>query len=575
MKQAAPHRRNPAWRSVGVMLALAVLSLAYVALLEFGRWRDHAIQVDELYFSACAARGLAVGQFPIAGCHDNKGPMILLIHQLVQMASSTYDLVAIKVAAYAVVVLVAGAAAMLAHRLAGPLAGASAAALMLQALVTQASHLALKTETVGVFFLLASLIVAIGPLGRQGAWRLFASGVLLGLAVMTKQTFAFAAVATVGWLGWSSTGNLRARLRTCAAGSVAFGVGVLVPFGIFLLAFALANRQSEFLSAFFVYPSVYGTVGADPLYKRWGWTIGSVLSAMGSTVLMSTLFFGGVLRTILASASQHSGTRAAAQPRVLLLLVTVMMLATLLLAPAFYPYHIVPLQVLMAVFGGVLISDLAIEVHNALPRASPYLFWSVVMPSVLMAASTWSSNGGDWQARGTGSVLQQSQALPDAARGEFAYVLGMRPGFYAYNGLIPASDVLFPWALTGAPANFFFTPPPPGSARALGLAWAQQQASEALFADFRQTPPRHIIVIRDMARAADSKRISDVPGFDEYLHEACVYIQEVGPSDKTDASLYRCTAPEGSQRGQPSTQIQAKPFLAPPIDPRAESKYRP
>ena len=116
VKQAAPHRRNPAWRSVGVMLALAVVSLAYVALLEFGRWRDHAIQVDELYFSACAARGLTVGQFPIAGCHDNKGPMILLIHQLVQMASSTYDLVAIKVAAYAVVLLVAGAAAMLAHR---------------------------------------------------------------------------------------------------------------------------------------------------------------------------------------------------------------------------------------------------------------------------------------------------------------------------------------------------------------------------------------------------------------------------------------------------------------------------
>ena len=544
---AAPRRFNPVWLGVCVMLALALLSLAYLASLEFGRWRHEAIQMDELYFSACAARGLAAGQLPIAGCHDNKGPLILLVHQLVQLVSSAYDLAAIKVAAYTVALLVAGAVAVLAHRLAGPMAAASGAALILQALATDASHLALKTETIGVFFLLASLIVAVGPVTRRGAWRLFASGVLLGMAVVTKQTFAFAAVAVAGWLWWSSTGSASARLRSCMTGSVVFGIGVLVPFAVFLLVFMLDHRQSEFLSSMLIYPSVYGAVATEPLYKRWGWTAGAVLTAMSGTVLLSTLFVGGAIRTILASRSLHKGTRTTARPRMLLLLVTVATFVTLVLAPAFYDYHLVPALALMAVFGGVLISDLAIELHDALPKSTAYLSLSLVAPSVLMATSTWSSNGGQWHTRTSDSVLAQSQALPAAARGEFAYVLGMQPGFYAYNGLIPASDVMYPWALLGAPQNPLFTPAPPGSVRAHGLAWAQQQATANLFADFHQTPPRYILVVRNMARAADSKRVSDVPGFDEYLQEACVYLKEVGASDKKDASLYQCTKPAGRQ----------------------------
>jgi len=544
---AALHRLKPVWRSVGAMLGLALLSLGYLAWLEFGQWAGQAIQIDELYFSACAARGLAVGQLPIAGCHDNKGPLILLMHQLVQMASSAYNLVAIKAAAYVVVLLMVGAVAWLAHRLAGLLAAASAAALVLQALVTQASHLALKTETVGVFFLLASLIVATRPVARSGAWRLFASGVLLGMAVVTKQTFAVAAVATVGWLWWSSAGSPGVRLRSCATRSAVFCIGVLVPFGVFMLIFMREHRQSEFLSSMLIYPSVYGAVATEPFYKRWGWTTGAVLGAMGSTLLLSTLCVGGVIRTLITSRSQHSGKKAATRSRMLLLLVTVATFFTLVLAPAFYSYHLVPAQALMAVFGGVLISDLASELRDVPPKATFYLSLSLVVQSVLMAATTWSSNGGEWHTRNSDSVLAQSLALPAAARGEFAYVLGMRPSFYAYNGLIPASDVLYPWALRGAPQNSFFSPPPVGSARARGLAWAQEQATAALFADFHRTPPRYILVVWSMARSADSRRVSDVPGFDEYLQEACVYLQDVGASDKKDASLYQCSEPRHRQ----------------------------
>ena len=50
-----------------------------------------------------------------------------------------------------------------------------------------------------------------------------------------------------------------------------------------------------------------------------------------------------------------------------------------------------------------------------------------------------------------------------------------------------------------------------------------------------------------MARSADSRRVSDVPGFDEYLQEACVYLQDVGASDKKDASLYQCSEPRHRQ----------------------------
>ena len=138
-----------------VALALAVAALSGLLVLEFGAWRGEAIAVDELHFAACAARGNAAGQLPVAGCHDNKTPLIYALHQLVQQLHGLYPLSAIKAWAVALVLLNLGALAWLVSRHtqrpgAGPAAGAVAAALALQPLTADAPLLGLKTETLSL-----------------------------------------------------------------------------------------------------------------------------------------------------------------------------------------------------------------------------------------------------------------------------------------------------------------------------------------------------------------------------------------------------------------------------------------
>jgi len=548
-------RLKPRWPElvVATMLLLSALSVVHLALLEFGRFRTQAIAIDEMFFSACAARGVATGQIPVAGCHDNKGPVIFFVHQLVQLASSRYDLLAIKVVAFALVGLVGAGVALLAFRLGGRIAALAAGALCLQAFATESTHLGLKTETVAMLFVLAGLALSLDAHGRWNGrsswWRWSFSGACLGVAVLTKPTYAVVALAQLvayvaAWLG-----RPQRSLRAALADATSFALGMALPFATALLAFMAQGRAEDFLSSYLLYPSVYGQAVDTPLWKTSVWKASAVIQTLASTPLLLTLFAVELVGLGLSLGHPRLRRRLLARGRFLMLLATLSLALPLALAPHFFSYHVVPLTTLMAVPAALVAADLVSFVNRGLVakhalnqlslRAGALLATALLLPSLLMASTSWSSHGGTSKP----PTPAQGQELEADGKGQFAYVLGMWPTFYVNNGLVPASDVLFPWALAGAPPNFFYSLPPAGSLRHRLFTAARERGERQLLADFGQTPPRYIVVVVDMARAPNSKRVSDVIGLDDYLARQCHRQSDlVGPKGSS-AVLFRCAAP--------------------------------
>jgi hypothetical protein len=515
------------WVCVACMLGLAMLSLANLALLEFGPWRHQAIAIDELYFSACAARGLAMGQIPVAGCHDNKGPVIFFVHQLVQLASTRYDLLAIKGAAFSVVALVAGLAAWLAHRLGG----------RLQSFAADAAHLALKTETVGVAFVLIGMILLVPRGQRPTSWARLLSGVSLGMAVLTKQTNVLPVLAIFSWFALSLRGASGQGFRTFLSDAVLFGLGVLAPFLVLLALFWGTGREAEFLGNMFIYPSVYGGASGDAsALKTLLWTFGDVVSTLAKTPLPVVLFVVSAVVCCPGTVGASDRSGGLGESRLLVLLIALALLSVTMLSPSFYSYHVIPVRTLMFVLGGVLIADVASQLPAWPARATVGVCSGFLAASTLVAVASWNGNGG----KGKEPHAIDPGVRVDDGQGSYGYVLGMWPDFYVHNGLIPASNVMFPWALAGAPGNFFYTLPSPSSLRGSLLDWARGRGVQGLMADFHKTPPRYIVVIDKMARSAGSSMIADVPGFDDYLKDHCQHLRHVQAGNQGNASLFGC-----------------------------------
>ncbi|MCV2371344.1 hypothetical protein [Roseateles oligotrophus] len=539
---------NPAWPGVIAMLCLALLSVAMLARLEFGRWSQDAIQVDELFFASCAARGLAEHQLPVAGCHDNKGPMIYLVHQLVQLASSTYDLSAIKLAAYLNVALLAAAVAWLAYLLSGALAATAAAALLLSALASDASHLALKTELLGGLFLLLALITLLARPGRRPSWTLLTAGALLGLATLTRQTYGFSLPALLLGIYLPLRSVKPAGFnRLFVLDSLMLIAGLLTPFCLFLLLFYLRGQELEFLANLFIYPAVRGVPDATPFAKTLQWQLGGVLSVLAGKPGLCTLFAIQSASVLGANYKTHAAalrqSQSHVQRQLALFFCTLSMLLVIFISPVFYGYHILPVELLMAVLAGIGLAELSTALLNAGPRnGKALLSIALITPSLLMAVSTWMNHGGTRNKREASAV---NAILKGESRGEHAYVVGMWPSFYVKNGLIPASNLMFPWALAGAPPSGMYGPPPPGTRRAAMLNWAHGKMEAALLEDFRRSPPRFIAVINSMARSAGSKRITDVIIINDYLLEHCTFRQEIIGDHEFTGELYRCRIGNG------------------------------
>jgi hypothetical protein len=176
--------------------------------------------------------------------------------------------------------------------------------------------------------------------------------------------------------------------------------------------------------------------------------------------------------------------------------------------------------------------------------------------TVLSATMSWYSDG---SRRGK---LEQPRGLaivPDASSGEFAYVLGMWPQFYVYNGLIPASGVQFPWALSGTPASFYFSLPKTDSHLGRTFSQVRERNAHKLFNDFAITPPSYVVISHGMARRPDSARVADVPGLDEYLLSHCVAAGRVADNKGAAQSLFRCNSARDRQPNPEPAVSPARP----------------
>ncbi|MBC7992380.1 MAG: hypothetical protein H7Z15_03950, partial [Rhizobacter sp.] len=337
------------------MFLLAMATFANQAMIELGVLRAQALQVDETYFAACAARGTAIGEYPPAGCHDNKAPLIFLAHQAVQWLATPYDIAAIKQAAFALVLSVAGLAAWLAWRLSPPktavFAALSAAALVVQALLgVDVSLMALKTEMIGIAFVLMSLLVCLPRAGLVSAGRWALAGVFAGLAVMSKQTFALSAFALVGWGAFTALQAPSQQRKAAMTKCVCLVVGLCTPLIVLLTWFALDGRVDEFLASIFLYPSVYGSPPTtDSAIKRAIWRFAHILHTLSLSPLVLACFcIGSVAVFARVGESVDGESRAHTAPGLIGIVIptTFAMLSVTLIAPIFFDFHLVPSLVL-------------------------------------------------------------------------------------------------------------------------------------------------------------------------------------------------------------------------------------
>ena len=516
------------WAAVIVMLALSGLSLLNLATLEFGPWRDEAIAIDELYFSACAVRGLATGYIPSTGCQDNKAPLIFLVHQFVQAGNAPYSIIGIKIAAFIVVAVQIILTAWIARRQASNFAALAVAALALQVLTSDAGLLALKTEAVGnVFMLLGVLVVTWAPQPSYLRWLV--CGLLLGMAMMSKQTFAFATAMILVWLwirdgmraphGWSERIN----------STLAFCLGSAIPLLAFLAVFYAQDHHRDYLTSTFLYPAAYaGPATGAGVAKTLVWRAATVLSDLASAPLVFALFCVGLVLLAKRGTVENIDRRLA-----LLAAMATGMLALALIAPIYFQYHLIPAWLLMAAVGGITLHSLTIERTSSSGEPVIGIAVFLLVLSLMTAAKGWLDNG----KRGRDVELANSRTLLSEHKGAYAYSLVGDPSFYVYNGLVPASDVGFSWALPGSRASWYYTPPKPDTWQERALRSVQDRNARRLIEDFAKTPPRFFV----LPAAPESGQVSTgIALLDAYVAQHCHYIQAIKTRAREPGHLYTC-----------------------------------
>jgi hypothetical protein len=224
------------------------------------------------------------------------------------------------------------------------------------------------------------------------------------------------------------------------------------------------------------------------------------------------------------------------------------LLLVMVISPAYFSYHVVPARTLMAVLAGTLIADLSARLRASSSAGAVAVAAVLLCASLFMAANSWRTDGG----KKSRLAFMRAVALGDGV-GEYGYVLGTSPQFYFVNGFVPASNVMFPWALLGAPEFHYYKLPSTAGWRGRAVAEARERGLRDLMADFGRTPPSYILVIDNMARSAGSPRLADVPGFDEYLAQRCQFVRQVNAGWRGSARIFRCRTDGGLNQSERTT----------------------
>ena len=515
---------------------LPILALLMVLPDEFGAGplSGFAFENDELFFQACAARGRETGEMPVSGCHDNKAQLIYVLYHLVQGGDGPYDLPAVKLAGLITAGLVVALSALIAYRAYGFAAASIAAALLLMAFAENLSLVAFKTEIVATVFMLASILVLARDRALPGPWFLLLAGLLIGLAFISNQKFAFVGVAVAAWLAVYSSGPMLVRLGGFVWRTTLVAVGALTPFFGLLVYFYFRGQAKDYLATFLLYPLMYGPEQTAPWARQLVWKAADLVSTLSATPLIVMSAVAGAL--ILYADFKRTRSRRESIP-LLLILIAALMLLTLLLPPFVFDYHLIPVWSCLVVLGGGFLSGL-LSSEGVLVRYRIAISLALIAYAVLVAGDSFKQNAG----RGSHSPLWTEQGRVAAEPGDYGYVLGLWPHFYVYNGLIPASDIMFPWALPGAPVDWWYKLPPAGSLKYKLLTELQAENAKRLLRDFEETPPRYILLLPNTGKGGDIHK-SNVPGLHEYLAEHCTLVRVIGKGARRGvrgSQIYRC-----------------------------------
>jgi Dolichyl-phosphate-mannose-protein mannosyltransferase len=534
------------------LLGIAVLSLVQLFHREFTVFLGDYTHVDEIFFAVCATRGLAFSDPLVPGCHDNKAPLVYTIYQLVEWASGRYSIAGIKLASVLLVVASLGMVAWVARRIAGNgLAALLAAALAAQVLAVDPGFLALKLELIGTLFLLGGIALLLRWQRGGSPWLLLFAGFVFGLAVMTKQTFALAVFGVVGWLLISGRHGAAVWGRRVAEGLL-FAFGTALPLGCFALFFWRRDELSEFAGSVVLHAAAYGAGGLPTSMSERAWKLGWFVHQFGLVFPLTLLFIAALCWWGSAQRPQSTGPLEQRGALGLLFVQAVAMALVPVLAKQYFPPHLLPAWLLMSIPAAVVAAGWLQGLMQAPPTAmGTYSAWAGVglVVAVVMAVNSWYLNGDAVKRR----LSQQHQLDPGSrisgAAGSYGYVLGVRPEFYFFNGIVPASDVLYPAGLAGAGS----TPRARGSAEAQPLlvrahAFVQAQAEQRLMAQFRQTPPEHIFLVDKWARAPGSTAATDVLLLDVYIALHCEQLRVVEGKPYQQGVLYRCARPDEDSR---------------------------
>jgi 4-amino-4-deoxy-L-arabinose transferase-like glycosyltransferase len=518
--------------ALAALLAISIASFLFVIFLDvsqFGKW---ASQIDEYYFSACAVHGLHAGSIPIAGCHDNKAPLIFLIYELVFKAAGDFNAPALRTVAISVAFANACILASIAYRVCGAVAAALTVSLLLSSMALDIQLMALKTELVGGLFVSCAILVLSTPAGLKSL-HLALAGLFIGAAVVTKQTYAFAGFAIIAWLllnaRFASLSQTVAGLARCAI----FALCVLAPFLLFWLSFNRQQAGPDFLASFFLYPLVYGPscVSGLGVFLR---CAGGVLSGLSDYFVLVTMTVGAA--TALVISGPAALPRRYPDPRWLILLVVLFLLMQLALTPWWFPAYVMMVAGPMALLSGIVAGDYW---RKGWRGGAKLTFTAVVIlfaGVTLGAAKSWHGNARIEKA--FTPARPGAATVPAAASPRYAYQLGEHPDFYARNGLVPASSIQFSWALPGTPETWSYRIPEANSAKRRWLDAEQSRNLSRLYADFSRTPPRYILLSDNIIRVRDASGPIGIPGFQAYLDRNC---RPVPKADlRQSHSLYEC-----------------------------------
>jgi len=517
------------WIGLFGLLAIAAGAYLFLSTIAFGVLDKQATQIDEYYFAACAARGLDSGAIPIAACHDNKPPLIYLIYESLFAGAGIYNFVAVRIAAFGAVLLDTAVLAWAAARLAGGAAAIVTASLFLLCVTSDIGYLSLKTELIGSIFLSLSILVLSSTRSFASPMRLGLAGLLIGTAVVAKQPYAFAGFAVIAWLFVSEPIRSAGQFAAWAARSLFFGLCVLTPFLLFWVLFSFQGAATDYLESFFIYPMVYGDGAGFSLagiLRR----IAGVPAGLADQQLLTLACAGATAAIVLSAQSPNELSGRYSDPRWLLLLLLLFLLAALVSSPIWFSYHVLIVAGPMALLSGVAFGDYWKRALRNSPRAMPVVLSAILIGALVSAAATWRGNGR--LAAAQSNFLHTPLPEPSGSA-RYAYQLGEFPDFYARGKFIPASSVQFSWALPGTPNYWAYAKPNADTQLGRILKTAQTRNLARLFEDFRRTPPRYIVLQRSRVAAPDSPGAIGIPGMQAYLEGRCTRLPETPDHEVT------------------------------------------